>query len=308
MTETRHARLPEAVRRHYPWPGAFHTLPSGHQLHYLDEGTGETLVMVHGNPTWSFYWRTLVQGLCDQYRCVVPDHLGCGLSDKPQDWSYRLSDHIDNLVSLIEALDLQNVTLLVHDWGGSIGLGAAVARSERIKRLVVFNTSVFMEHVPLSIRMARWPGVGEALVRGLNGFVRIGLVRAIADRSRWADGVGEGYLAPYDSYNNRVAHLGFIRDIPVEDGHPTRDTIQRLTAEVPTLADRPTMFVWGMRDFVFTPAFLERWLEMFPDAEVHRLDDAAHFVVEDAHERILPLVLDFLTRNPLTPDDTLGTG
>jgi len=294
------AALPEAVRAHYPWSGSDLTLKSGHRLHYLDEGTGDPVLMVHGNPTWSFYWRNLVTALSPTQRCVVPDHIGSGLSDKPQDWTYRLQDHIDNLVALIDHLDLQKITLVVHDWGGAIGFGAALARPDRIARIVVFNTSVFLDHVPLSIRMARWPGVGEALVRGMNGFLRIGLLRAIGDRKRLANGVAAGYLAPYGSYESRIAHLQFIRDIPLESGHPTRATIAGLTEGVPrAFANTPTMFIWGDQDFVFTPRFLEKWQLLLPGAEVHRFADAAHWVVEDAHERIVPLMHDFLGRHPI---------
>jgi haloalkane dehalogenase len=292
--------LPSDVRELYPWPGEVAQLSCGHRMHYLDVGKGEPLLMVHGNPTWSFYWRTLVAGLSDRYRCVVPDHVGAGLSDMPEDWTYRLQDHIDNLVELMDRLDLRNVTLLVHDWGGAIGFGAACARPERVARLVVFNTSVFMEDVPASIRFARWKGVGEALVRGLNGFARVALIRAIGDSGRMRGAVRKGYLAPYDSYAHRVGHLRFIRDIPLEDGHPTRVTIERLTREVPEkFASTPTLFVWGDQDFVFTPRFLERWRKLLPHGEAHRFADAAHWVVEDAHERILPLVTDFLARHPL---------
>lgn len=295
-------QLPDEVRRHYPWRGEDLVLKSGLRLHYVDVGPrdGEVLLMVHGNPTWSFYWRTLVAPLSGRYRCVVPDHVGAGLSDKPEDWTYRLQDHVDNLVQLVDRLDLRKVTLVVHDWGGPIGFGMAVERPERIARLVVFNTSVFMEEVPLSIRLARMKGVGEVVVRGLNGFVRAGLLRAIGDRRRMRDGVGEGYVAPYDSWAHRIGHLKFIRDIPIEDGHPTRAVIERLTTEVPRLfAKTPTLFVWGDRDFVFTPVFLEKWRALLPHGEVHRFADAAHWVVEDAHERIVPLVEAFLARHPL---------
>lgn len=294
--------LPDAVKRHYPWPGADLRLASGHKLHYLDVGPpgGETLLMVHGNPTWSFYWRTLVAGLSDTYRCIVPDHLGSGLSDKPADWTYHLADHIANLVELIDKLDLRDVTLVVHDWGGPIGFGAACERPDRIARLVVFNTSVFMEEVPLSIRMCRWPGVGEVVVQGLNGFVRGGLLRAIGDRKRLADGVGWGYTAPYDGWNARLAHLKFIRDIPIEDGHPTRAVVDRLTERVPALfADRPALVVWGERDFVFTNRFRDKWRELLPSAELESYPDAAHWVVEDAHERIVPRMRAFLAAHPL---------
>lgn len=287
--------LPADVKRHYPWPGAHLTLSTGHRLHYLDEGKGEPLLMVHGNPTWSFYWRTLVQGLSDRFRCVAPDHLGAGLSDMPEDYPYHLDDHVRNLVELLDHLDLRGVTLMVHDWGGPIGFGAAVERPDRIARLVVFNTAVFHGPVPLSIRACRLPLVGDVLVRGLNGFARAAMIRATAHRARFRDGVAAGYLAPYGAWASRVGHLGFVRDIPIEANHPTRAWIDRLTKEVPArFGDRPAQIYWGPRDFVFTDAFLDRWRELLPRAEVTRYADAGHWVVEDAHERILPKLRPFL--------------
>ena len=302
--------LSNAVKAEYPWPGRYlnlaglDTVKPGEtmRLHYLDEGKGEPLLMVHGNPTWSFYWRNLVSKLSSDYRCIVPDHIGCGLSDKPQDWSYRLADHIENLSYLITALDLHDLTLVVHDWGGAIGFGAALKHPERIKRIIVFNTAVFMDDVPAEIRWVRKPYIGPLVIQGFNGFIRAGLFRAIADRNRVKGAVGEGYMAPYNSWANRYAHLAFIRDIPLEDDHPTRPVINELERRVSELNDKPTMFIWGEKDFVFTPAFLDRFIEKFPDAEVHRLPEAAHFVVEDAHEKIVPLMRDFLLRNPLTKD------
>ncbi|MEQ1503759.1 MAG: alpha/beta fold hydrolase [Myxococcota bacterium] len=292
--------LPDDVKRHYPWPGSYLTTSAGHRLHYLDEGKGEVLLMIHGNPTWSFYYRTLVAGLSDRYRCVVPDHVGAGLSDKPQDWTYRLEDHVRNVVELIDHLNLQNVTLVVHDWGGPIGFGAAVQRSDRIARLVVFNTSVFMEHVPLSIRLSRWPGFGELAIQGFNGFVRGAMFRGLGDPSRMKDGVGRGYRAPYRSWSERLGHLKFIRDIPLEDGHPTRAVVEALTTEVPAkFADRPALILWGEQDFVFTGTFLEKWKTMLPKAEVVTYPDAAHWVVEDAHERIVPRMKAFMEAHPI---------
>lgn len=291
--------LPAEVKKHYPWPGAYHTTAAGHAQHYLDEGTGEVMLMVHGNPTWSFYWRRLVQAFSPTHRCVVPDHIGCGLSEMPEDWTYRLQDHIDNVVSLIDDLDLDGITLLVHDWGGAIGFGAALARPERIKRIVVFNTAVFMEKVPWSIRFARKPVVGETMVRGLNAFIRASLRWNLTNLDRLDDGVGTGYSWPYQSYDKRVGHLRFIRDIPLEEGHPTRETIDRLDRDVTTLANKPMVFIWGDKDFVFTPRFLhEHWLKKFPEAEVHQFPDAAHWVVEDAHEQIVPILEAFLAKHP----------
>ena len=296
--------LPKPVQGEYPWPGKFINLQldDGRSLrmHYLDEGTGEPLLMVHGNPTWSFYWRKLVAGLSDNYRCIAVDHIGCGLSDKPgDDYSYRLEDHIENLSYLIEALDLHDITLVVHDWGGAIGLGTALKHVDRIKRMVIFNTAAFIAPVPVEIRMCRWPYVGELVIQGMNGFVRAGFWRAIQDRKRFKGAVGQGYLAPYNSWDNRYAHLAFIRDIPIEEDHPTRKIINEIDNRLEELNHLPVVFLWGTNDFVFTTEFLEKFLVKFPDPEVHLLEQAAHYVVEDAHEEILPIVRSFLERHPL---------
>lgn len=193
--------LPPQVRQHYPFEGRLLTTraPTGERvaLHYVDEGQGDPILFVHGNPTWSFYWRRLVQAFSATNRCVAVDHVGCGLSDKPQEYPYTLAQHIDNLSQLIETFDLRDITLVVHDWGGPIGLGAALRHRERFRRIVLFNTGCFEGPIPPEIRMCRWPGWGDAVIRGLNGFVRVGLFRATADRARFADGVGDGYLAPY---------------------------------------------------------------------------------------------------------------
>ncbi len=291
--------IPEALRDEYPWKGKWLHTQHGHRLHYLDEGRGEPLLMVHGNPTWSFYWRNLVKGLSDTYRCVVPDHLGCGLSDKPTDWPYRLEGHIDNLVHLVDALDLHDVTLVVHDWGGPIGFGTALKLPDRFKRLVVFNTGCFDGPLPLSIKACRWPVIGPAMVRGLNGFVRVGLMQAIADRSKLRGPVREGYLLPWRSYADRLAVQRFVEDIPLEPDHPSRGLFFAIDAGLASLTDRPTMIAWGEQDFCFTTAYRDEWIRRFPNAEVHSWPDASHWVVEDAHARIVPLLRDWLARHPL---------
>ena len=269
------------------------------RYHFLDEGAGEPLLMVHGNPTWSFYWRNLVTAFRDRYRVVVPDHIGCGLSDKPQRYEYRLAQHVRNLVRLIEHLNLSGVTLLAHDWGGAIGLGAALAVPERFARIVLFNTGAFPPpFVPLRIRVCRTPVVGRIALRGLNLFAKAALTMAVEKPERMTAAVRAGLLAPYDNWSNRVAIHQFVRDIPCTRRHPTWQTLADLEAKLPTLAPRPVQLIWGMRDWCFTPACLERFLQIFPHAEVHRLVDAGHYVVEDAHERIVPLVENFLAATP----------
>jgi haloalkane dehalogenase len=293
-----HSELPEAVRHLYPWPGESLALEGDRRLHFVDEGKGEPVLMVHGNPTWSFYYRGLIRALSADRRCVAPDHLGCGLSDKPLDWSYRLADHIKNLNQLITHLDLRDITLVVHDWGGPIGFGAAIDQPERFKRLVIFNTAVFVRPVPLRIRMCRWPVLGSVMVRGLNAFLRIALRVGFAKRVTGE--VAAGYLAPYDSWHHRVAIHRFVQDIPVERDHATRPLIDELDRRTHMFNQLPTMIVWGQQDFVFTGEVLHEWRTRFPTAEVHPLPNAAHFVVEDAHDEILALLSDFFARHPLS--------
>jgi cis-3-alkyl-4-acyloxetan-2-one decarboxylase len=269
------------------------------RYHYLDEGSGLPLLMVHGNPTWSFYWRNLVTAFAGRYRAVVPDHIGCGLSDKPQRYQYRLTQHIDNLVRLIEHLDLSRVTLLVHDWGGAIGLGAALRVPQRVSRLVLFNTGAFPPpFIPLRIRICRMPWLGAWAVRGGNLFARAALRMAVEHHQRMTPEVRAGLLAPYDRWENRIAIQRFVEDIPRTSRHPTWQTLAEIERGLPSLAERPALMIWGMRDWCFTPACLERLRGSLPGAEVHRLQDAGHYVIEDAHERIVPLVAEFLERNP----------
>lgn len=283
----------------YPFTSHYLDL-DGARCHYLDEGSGAPLLMVHGNPTWSFYWRNLVVAFRERHRVIVPDHIGCGLSDKPQEYPYRLEQHIGNLARLIEHLDLSRVTLLVHDWGGAIGLGAALRLPSRVARLVLFNTGAFPPpYIPFRIRMCRTPALGAWAVRGANLFARAALTMAVQHRERMTPAVRGGLLAPYDGWGNRVAIQRFVQDIPASDKHPTWRTLAELERGLPSLADRPALIIWGMRDWCFTPVCLERLQSSLPSAEVQRLEDAGHYVIEDAHERVIPLVSRFLERNPV---------
>ena len=266
----------------------------------MDEGAGEVLLLVHGNPTWSFYWRNLVLGLRGKYRLIVPDHIGCGLSDKPRKYPYRLAQHIQNLERLISELDLRQITLIAHDWGGSIGLGAATEMPDRFARFVMFNTAAFRSSwMPWRIRVCRMPLAGRVAVQGLNAFARSALTMAVNKPERMTAAVRQGLLAPYNTWFNRQAIYRFIEDIPMSQSHPSYRTLAEIESRLPVLKHFPWMFIWGMRDWCFKPQFLERFLDFIPKAEVHRLADAGHYVVEDAHEQIVPLVDQFLTKNPL---------
>ena len=285
-------------RELYPFQGK-HLDVGGLRMHCLDEGRGDAVVCVHGNPTWSFYYRRLVEALRGSHRVVVPDHIGCGLSEMPGDdrYPFTLARRVDDLEELIERLELGDVSLVVHDWGGAIGLGWAVRHPERLRRLVILNTAAF--HLPAGKRMpwqlsvVRDTPLGALLVRGLNAFAR-GAARTACTRVRLSRELRDAYCAPYDSWATRLAVLRFVQDIPLAPGDPAYDELSRIQAGLPVLAARPALVVWGARDFVFDHHFLAVWRRIYPAAEVHEFADCGHYVLEDAADRIIPLVERFL--------------
>jgi pimeloyl-ACP methyl ester carboxylesterase len=287
----------------YPFTSHYLDL-QGLRYHYLDEGRGDPVVMLHGNPTWSFYYRNLVLGLRDSYRTVVPDHIGCGLSDKPDDsrYEYSLRQRVGDLEKLLEHLGLQeNLTLVLHDWGGMIGMTYAHRHPEQIKRLVILNTAAFPlprgKRLPWSLWWCRNTPFGPLLVRGLNAFSR-GAVR-YCSRQPLSSEVRNGYLAPYDSWHNRIAVLRFVQDIPLGPSDRGFDLVCEVAEGLHRFAGLPMLLCWGEQDFVFDHFFLDEWCRRFPAAEVHRFPEAGHFVLEDAGAAILPLLRDFLRRHPL---------
>ncbi len=286
------------------YPFSSHRLETGgHRLHYLDEGSGPPLLLVHGNPTWSFYWREAVKVLRATHRVIAVDHIGCGLSDKPspREYPYRLARRVSDLGRLIEALDLNDVTLVAHDWGGAIGMGAAVASPARFSRFVLMNTAAFRsEHCPPLIRLGHVPVLSAVAIQGLNLFARAALRLTVTRRERMTPAVRAGYLAPYDSWRNRAAIRRFVMDIPLGPKHPSYPTLAEIEAALPQFRDRPVLLIWGMDDWCFTPRFLARFIEFFPQAEVHRLDGVGHYVMEDAPERAVPIIQEFLARVRVT--------
>jgi haloalkane dehalogenase len=292
--------MPTIDRTLYPFAGHFLDVGDGVRLHYLDEGDGPPVVMVHGNPTWSFYYRNLILALRDRYRCVVPDHVGCGLSDKPPDarYPYSLERRIADLTALLDHLRLdRDVTLVLHDWGGMIGSAWATRFPERVKRLVVLNTAAFplpkSKRLPLSLWLGRNTALGALLIRGANLFCRAA-ARWCVTRRPLPPEVRRMYLAPYDSWANRVAVLRFVQTIPLRPGEPGYDIVRDTERRLHLLRDRPVLVCWGMRDFVFDEHFLAAWERHFPAAEVHRYAEAGHYVLEDAREDVGARVVEFL--------------
>ena len=252
--------------------------------------------MLHGNPTWSFFFRNLAILLQDTYRVIVPDHMGCGFSDKPQDYSYNLKTHIDNLETLLADLDIEKFSLVVHDWGGAIGMGLAVRNPERVESVVVMNTAAFpSQRIPLRIRMCRVPLLGDLIVRGFNGFARGALTMAVVNKMTPA--VARGYLEPYDSWAHRIALLRFVQDIPLTPKDASWKSLTEIDHGLKLLQDIPMLVLWGGRDFCFTRHFYNEWLQRFPGAESHFFPDAGHYVLEDAFNAMAPRLTTFFQKN-----------
>jgi len=251
-----------------------------HALSYVDEGRGPAVVMVHGNPSWSYLYRNLISALSVKYRVIAPDHMGCGLSDKPAHYPYCLRTHIANLDALLDYLQIERCVLVVHDWGGAIGMGWAGVNRDRIAGLVVLNSAAFPSpRLPLRIAVCRRPLIGALLVRGLNGFAGAATFMAVA--GSMDDRVKKGFLAPYGNWRERVAIHRFIQDIPMRPDHPSWPTLQAVTASLGGLRDKPMLLLWGGRDFCFNRLFYEEWRRRFPRAEGVLFAGAGHYVLED---------------------------
>jgi haloalkane dehalogenase len=274
-------------------------------MHYVDEGPrdGRPVVLLHGNPTWGYLYRHFVPPLVEAgFRAIVPDHLGFGRSDKPDRAElYTIHRHADRCEALLESLDLREATVVPQDWGGPIGLRWATLHPDRVRSLFILNTFAHRPRervrLPLPLVMFRTPVVGEVMVKGLDLFKRVFLFRAgVVHRERLTAEVRRAYRAPHPSWSSRTPILVFPRQIP---GGP-EGSVSDLNAEIEAgleqhFRSKPARIVWAMRDIAFTPEMLDGlWLQTLPDAEVTRLDDAGHYLQEDAHERIVPALIDFL--------------
>jgi len=222
--------------------------------------------------------------------------MGCGLSDKPQSYSYVLETHIQNLIKLVRFLGLKDITLVVHDWGGAIGMGLATRHPELIKRVVILNTAAFLSpDIPRRIALCRAGRLGEALVRGLNGFAWPATFMAVERRLPRI--VKQAYLAPYDSWANRIAVARFVQDIPLETTHPSYATLATIEANLPRVT-APKLILWGGQDFCFHEGFYRRWREIYPAAEAHYFASVGHYVLEDAPRKTIEAMVAFLGRTP----------
>jgi haloalkane dehalogenase len=284
----------------YPFESNFMTI-HGLKYHYVDEGAGEAMVMVHGNPTWSFYFRALIRAFSSRFRTIAMDHIGCGLSDKPPSdrYDYTLQRRIDDLTTFLNHIleREEKITLVLHDWGGMIGMAYALEHMDRIQRLVVLNTAAFFPPYgrPIPLRLLAIRNLGffsSVAVLGLNGFARAALL--MASRRKLSRNVRAGLIAPYNCWKNRIATLMFVKDIPLKKTDPSGRVVEHVDKNLFKLKNIPMLICWGMQDFVFDASYLAEWQKRFPAATVHRVEDAGHYILEDAPHKVIDCLGDFM--------------
>ena len=287
--------------------GSFNFAPhyhdiNGFAMHFVDEGRGEPIVLVHGDPTWGYLYRKFIPTLSQRHRCIVPDHMGMGRSGTPREpYPYRLHHHVANLEALLLHLELRELTLVLHDWGGPVGLGFATRHPDRIKRLVLMNTWA----------CAPWPGGpfprllelirserGERFVLEKNGYLEPALVGTTHRPENLTKTVLDAYRAPFPTPESRLALLCWSRDIPVHETDPSYSEMKRIEEALVRFIGTPTLLVWGMRDPVLPESVLRMWQRIYPQATAAEIEDASHFLQEDAPERIVLCIAEFLEAHP----------
>ncbi len=300
MIDSRVSQLPDDIRQEYPFSSHLFGQPISSddsveaQMHYVDVGEGPVVLMLHGNPTWSFYYRNLARSLSErEFRCIVPDHIGCGLSDKPQSYSYTLQRRIEDIERLLDHLEIDEFSLVVHDWGGAIGCGVAGRRPNSLQKLVLLNTAAFCsKRIPLRIASIKVPLVGEAIIRGLNGFA--GPAATMSVTKPLLPAVKAGFLWPYRTWNDRVAVWNFVRDIPLSEKHPSYQALFDVEKNLPKLQSKPVKLLWGAKDFCFNLHFYERWKVIFPNADESLHSDCGHYILEDGGAEVIEEIFEFL--------------
>jgi haloalkane dehalogenase len=285
----------------FPFPP--HYLDLGHfRMHYVDVGTGDPVVLLHGDPTWGYLFRRFIPRLSERGRCIVPDHMGMGKSGVPSlPYPYRLQHHVANLETLLLSLDLREVTLALHDWGGPVGLGFAIRQAARIKRLILMNTWAFAEWpgapLPRLLEIIRSPR-GEAFVLARNGYVRPALLGTTAHPEHLTARDLDAYLAPFPTPESRRALLCWSRDIPIAAGDASYAEMRRIEDGLSRFTTIPVQLIWGMQDPVLPPTVLRRWQAIYPQAVTCEIGEASHFLQEDAPDRVLEEIERFLAAHP----------
>lgn len=280
-----------SLKEEYPFKSHFCEISYGNgklaKLHYLDEGTGPVILMLHGNPTWSFYFRNCVNYFKGKgFRCIVPDHMGCGLSDKPQDYHYSLERRIQDIQQLLKHINIERFNLIVHDWGGAIGMGVAVQNPQTVQKIAILNSASYLSKwMPWRIALLRIKKLGAFLIRAFNLFAGPAVFMSVCKPLN--KNIQKGFLYPYQNWNDRIAVAKFVEDIPMSPSHPSYNCLSDIENKLPSLSEKKIGLFWGERDFCFNKKFYQRWTEIFPNASRKTFSNAGHYILEDAREAVL---------------------
>ncbi len=275
----------------YPFSGNYLELGSG-RMHYLDEGQGVPVVMVHGTPSWSFLYRHLVRDLSGSYRCIAPDQLGFGLSDKPETFAYTPEAHAENLAHLIDTLELKDVVLIVHDFGGPIGLPYALEHPENVRAVVVMNTWLWPNESLIQAGRVLSNPFGRFLYTRPNVSVNVLLKRlGFADQTVLTSELLKHYRGPFPTPQSCRALYALVATIA-----ESNKWFETLWDKRAAIEDKPALLLWGMKDKLVPSSFLTRWRTVFKNPETLELD-AGHFLQEEVKEQITQAVRDFLRKS-----------
>jgi len=286
----------ETFDRTFPFKPNFRET-NGFQMHYVDEGKGEPIVCVHGEPTWGYLYRKFITPLSMFNRVVVPDHMGFGKSDVPQDKPYILAQHIDNFTKLLLELDLQDITLVCQNWGGPISLGFATAHPEKVKRLVIMNTGVGV--LPVGTRT--WisdmeeKGIYEDVLGDMATFIPRMFAATLVSGPP-SETLIRAYTAPFPNRASCVGAIAFPRDIPVGDDHPSAKTMRSIEQNLDLLRGKEKIIIWGMKDPVFPKRTFDWWKKVYPRTKSYELPEASHWLQEDCPETIVTIITNFLRK------------
>ncbi len=269
---------------------------NGFNMHYVDEGVGEPILCLHGMPTWSYLYRKFIKVLSKTNRVVAPDAMGFGKSDVPQNKNYVMQEHIDNLKELVLNLNLKDITLIVQDWGGPIGFGLAVNYPEKIKRLIIMNTSIGVMkegrkpwYAPLEEK-----GIYKQFIMNISGLIKGG----IYNKDKITDSMIEAYKAPFPSEKYYIGAFVWPKDIPVGESHPSASIMKFVRNNLERLEEQKKILIWGVKDPIFPEKLISWWNKIYPGIETHKIKNASHFLQEDAPKQIIDIIKQFLDNNP----------
>ncbi len=284
----------------YPYKSNFLKLKNGLNLHYVDEGKGSPVFMIHGNPTWSFYYRSLVEELKNNFRTIAVDHIGCGLSDKPstKEYGFDLESRVSDFKELVDKTCPDGkISLVVHDWGGMIGVVYALQNLEKIDKIIVTNTSGFFppgtKNLPVRLWLLKYISLfATPAVLLFNLFSWAATF--MAPHKKLGKNVKKGLVAPHNNIRNRISTLKFVQDIPLKPSDKSYDLVKFADDNLKKLLEKDMIVIWGEHDFVFDNDYYNEWINRFPKVKSYFFKDAGHYLFEDIPEKINPIIKDFL--------------